>query len=161
MSIAEANINGTPAAAPVHEGLLQQIEQKLAGDNNKVITIMEAIARDCLKGLSLVQTYLPAATTLAEAIFPAETASIAGATGVITLIQNAVATVEAKWAAGNESSKNGAQKLADVLSLVGPTVTETLTSLGVKVDSSYVARLVNIVVSILNIRTTGAAATRA
>ena len=145
-------------ATPQHENFLQKAEDKLESAEKKTLTLMEAIGRDCLKGLAVVQSYLPEAGALATAIFPASAAGVASATNVITLIEGAVATVEAKWAAGNESSKTGALKLADVLALAESTVTTLLTQLGIHADTDYITKLINIVVAIFNVRTTDVSA---
>ncbi len=149
----------TPGTPSAHESLLQRVEQVLDKDGKKVITVMDAIGKDCLKALSIIQTYLPSAEALASAIFPSEATAVAGTANVIQLILNAVATVEAKWAAGNESSKNGAQKFGDVLTLVEGTVTDLLAHLGIQANTAYVTNLINIVVSILNVRTVTAGQT--
>ena len=117
----------------------------------RMVTIMEAIGRDCLKTLSIIQAYLPAAASLAGLIFPPAQAELGTAANVVALIESAVATVEAKWAAGGQGSKTGTQKLADVLALTESTVLELLRQIGITADASYVTELINVVVGILNL----------
>jgi hypothetical protein len=119
---------------------------------NKFVSIMEQIGKDALKALAEVVKYLPAAASLAAEIFPAESAAISGVVNSVDLIQNAVVTIEQKMAAAGASSGTGAQKAADVLTLVAPTVTQLLTAEGIKVDASYLQGLVDAVVAILNVR---------
>ncbi len=119
---------------------------------NKFISVMEQIGKDALKALAEIVKYLPAAAGLAAEIFPAESAAIAGVVNSVDLIQNAVVTVEQKMAAGNVSKGTGTQKLADVLTIVTPTVTQLLTAEGIKADTAYIQNLVNAVVAILNVR---------
>ena len=119
---------------------------------NKFLSIMEAIGRDALKALSEVAKYLPEVGALAAEIFPAQTAAISGVVNSVQLVQNAVVTVEQKMAAGGAATGTGTQKLADVLTIVTPTVTQLLTTEGVKVDTAYLTNLVNTVVGILNLR---------
>lgn len=119
---------------------------------SKFVSIMEQIGKDALKALAEIVKYLPAAAGLAAEIFPAESAAIAGVVNSVDLIQNAVVTVEQKMAAGNVSKGTGTQKLADVLTIVTPTVTQLLTAEGIKADTAYIQNLVNAVVAILNVR---------
>ncbi len=132
-----------------HESLLQRFTHTEA----QALTVMEAVGRDCLQLLTSVQKYLPAASAIATAIFPADSAAIASTTRVIELIQDSVATVEAKWAAGNLAGKSGPQKLADVLALVEAPATELLSTAGIKANTQYITNLINLVVSMLNVRT--------
>jgi hypothetical protein len=118
---------------------------------HSIVSVMEAIARDCLKALSIVQTYLPAASTLATLIFPQAEPSAVTAATVIALVENAIALVEAKWAAGGEASKTGPQKLADVMALVEGPLLEMLPLLGIKADTAYITELINAIVAILNL----------
>jgi hypothetical protein len=113
---------------------------------------METIGRDALKLLSEIVKYLPAAAGLAAEIFPAQSAAIAGVVNSVDLIQNAVVTVEQKMAAAGAAKGTGTQKLADVLTIVTPTVTQLLTAEGIKVDTVYLQNIVNAVVAILNVR---------
>lgn len=125
---------------------------------NKFITVMEAIGKDALKVLSEVEKYLPTASALASIIFPAQTAVISGVVNSVGLIQNAVVTVEQKMAAGGASTGTGAQKLADVLAIVTPTVTQLLTAENINADQAEITNIVNAVVAILNVQTTTVAA---
>jgi len=102
--------------------------------------------------------YLPAAAKLAELIFPAETAVIGSAINSVDLIQQAVVTVEQKFAAAGNPTGTGTQKLAQVLSIVSPTVTQLLSSEKVPVDSAYITDIVNAVVAILNVQASAATA---
>jgi hypothetical protein len=114
---------------------------------------MEAIGRDALKALSEVEKYLPEASVLALAIFPAQTAAITGVVNSVGLIQKAVVTVEQKMAAGAAATGTGAQKAADVLTIVTPTVTQLLQAEGLTVDAPYIQKLTNAIVDILNVQT--------
>ena len=120
---------------------------------NKFVTVMEQIGKDCLKVLDEVIKYLPGAAALAAIIFPAQTAVISGVVNSVELIQNAVATIEAKYQAGGVTG-NGPQKLADVLTMVGPTVTQLLTAEGLHVDTTTITNITNAVVAILKVQVT-------
>jgi hypothetical protein len=119
---------------------------------SKFVSVMETIGNDVKLAWSDVVKYLPAAAKLAELIFPAQTALIGTAINSVDLIQQAVATVEQKFAAAGNPTGTGAQKLAQVLSIVSPTVTELLTSEKIPVDSAYITDIVNAVVAILNVQ---------
>jgi hypothetical protein len=125
---------------------------------SKFVSVMEKIGEDVKAAWSDVVKYLPAAAKLAELIFPAQTAVIGAAINSVDLIQQAVVTVEQKFAAAGEPAGTGAQKLAQVLSIVSPTVTELLTAEKIPVDSAYITDIVNAVVAILNVQSSAAAA---
>jgi hypothetical protein len=119
---------------------------------NRFVSIMEKIGQDCLKALSEIEKYLPAAAALAIEIFPQFAAPITGIVNSTDLIQKAIVTVETKMAAAGIANGTGAQKAADVLTIVTPTVTQLLTAEGLKVDTAYIQGIVNAVVAVLNVR---------
>jgi hypothetical protein len=120
---------------------------------NRLITIMEKIGQDALKVLTDVEKYLPEASVLAQAIFPAQTAAITGVVNSVALIQKAVVLAEQKMAAGGQATGTGMQKSADVLSTVEPVVTQLLQAEGLTVDAPYIQKLTNAIVDILNVQT--------
>lgn len=119
---------------------------------NKFISLMEAIGKDFLIALADVDKYLPEAAALTSLIFPSTAATAAGVVTSVDLIQKAVVTIEQKAAAAGAANGTGAQKLADVLTLVTPTVTQLLTAEGLHVDTAYITNVVNAVVAILNVQ---------
>lgn len=119
---------------------------------------MERIGHDIKVVFEDVVKYLPAASTLAELIFPAQSAAIAGVVNSVDLIQKAVATVEQKFAAVGNVTGTGAQKLAQVLSIVGPAVTSLLAAEGLQYDQAQVTSIINAVVAVLNAQQITAAA---
>ncbi len=125
---------------------------------NEFVSVMETIGKDVKALWADVVKYLPAAATLAELIFPAQTAVIASAVNSVDLIQQAVVTVEQKFAATGNPVGTGAQKLAQVLSIVSPTVTELLATEKIPVDQAYIRDIVNAVVAILNVQRSAAVA---
>jgi hypothetical protein len=125
---------------------------------NEFVSVMETIGKDVKALWADVVKYLPAAAKLAELIFPAQTAVIASAVNSVDLIQQAVVTVEQKFAATGNLTGTGVQKLAQVLSIVSPTVTELLSAEKIPVDQAYIADIVNAVVAILNVQRSAAAA---
>jgi hypothetical protein len=125
---------------------------------SKFVSVMETIGNDVKAVWADVVKYLPAAAKLAELIFPAQTAVIGSAINSVDLIQQAVATVEQKFAAAGNPTGTGAQKLAQVLSIVSPTVTQLLTAEKIPVDSVYITDIVNAVVAILNVQSSAATA---
>lgn len=120
---------------------------------NKVVRIMEAIGKDALKALSEVQKYLPAAAPIAAMLFPGAAGATTAAVNAVGLIQNAVVTVEQKMAAAGKATGTGAQKAADVLSIVTPVVTELLTQAGLTASTAELQSIVNVIVAVLNLQT--------
>lgn len=119
---------------------------------NKFLTIMEAIGKDAKIILTDVEKYLPAAAGLASLLFPAQAATITGVVNATDLIQKAVTSVEQKYAALGTATGSGTQKAAEVISIVGPTVTQLLTVEGLPVNSAYVQNIINAVVAVLNVQ---------
>jgi uncharacterized protein YybS (DUF2232 family) len=127
----------------------------------KFLSIMEAIGKDALKGLSEVEKYLPSAAALAAIIFPGQTATISAVVTSTDLVQKAVVAVEQKMAAAGKTTGTGSQKLSDVLTIVTPTVTQLFAQAGLTVDQTYLTKVVNAVVAVLNVQASTVAATPA
>lgn len=117
---------------------------------NEFVSIMDRVGHDIKVAFEDVVKYLPAVSTLAELIFPAQAATIAGVVNSVDLIQKAVVTVEQKFAAVGNVTGTGTQKLAQVLSIVGPTVTQLLSDEGLKYNQAQITSIVNAVVAVLN-----------
>lgn len=117
---------------------------------NEFVSIMDRVGHDIKVAFEDVVKYLPAVSTLAELIFPAQAAAISGVVNSVDLIQKAVVTVEQKFAAAGNVTGTGAQKLAQVLSIVGPTVTQLLSDEGLKYNQAQITSIVNAVVAVLN-----------
>jgi len=125
---------------------------------SKFISVMETVGKDALKVWADVVKYLPSAVSIASLIFPPAAAPLAGVVNSVDLIQQAVVTVEQKFAASGAATGTGAQKLAQVLTMVTPTVTQLLTAEKVTVDPTFLTNIVNAVVAILNVQAASAAA---
>ena len=125
----------------------------VASAEEKFVSVLDKIGQDFVKGLNEIEKYLPAAATLAALIFPAEAAAITGVVNTTQLIQSAVASVRQKLAAAGAATASGSQLAADVLSIVTPAATQLLAEAGVKnVDATYIQKIVNAVVAILNVQ---------
>ena len=125
---------------------------------SKFLTIMEAIGKDAKLVFTEVEKYLPEATTLAKLLFPAQTGAVTGVVNAVGLIQQAVAVIEQKYAALGTATGTGAQKLAEALSIVTPTVTQLLSAEELPVNQAYIQKITNAVVAILNVQMTGVGA---
>lgn len=123
--------------------------------SNKFISIMEAIGRDIKRVWDDVSRYLPPVEALAALIFP-QSAALSGVINSVQLIQQAVATVEQKFVAAGAPSGSGPQKLAQVLTIVTPTVTQLLADEKISVNQQQITNIVNAVVAVLNAQTVAA-----
>lgn len=111
---------------------------------SKFLSILETIGRDFEKGLRFV---LPIAETAGEcavqiffpALGPAYNSTVA-----------AVALAEQKYASMGQQSGTGAQKLNDVIQIVGPVVAQALADAGKSNTADDVKNYVNSVVNVLN-----------
>lgn len=112
--------------------------------SNKFISWLEAVGKDFGKGLLFLQPWAAGAGEVAVAAF---------APGLGPLFNSTVAAVglaEQKAAALGKQNGTGAQKLADVVQLMGPVIAQSLTDAGQESDSAAVAGYVSSVVAVLN-----------
>jgi hypothetical protein len=114
--------------------------------------LLTAIGKGFEKGLKWAITYAIPVEKLVATLFPAAAPIATGLADATALIQNAVLLVEQKYAAANMQSGTGAQKLAEVMTLAGPIVTQLLTAAGVEATTAYIQNLVAAVVAILNVQ---------
>jgi hypothetical protein len=129
---------------------------------NKFVSVMEAIGRDALRALNVVEKYLPKAEELAMLLFPAQMAVLTPVLSVTNLILKAVVLAEQKMAAGGQATGTGLQKSSDVLSTVEPTVLQVLSEAGISTtDTGYVQKIIDAVVADLNVRDSTVAAASA
>lgn len=118
----------------------------------KFESVMEKVGHDVEVVFEDVVKYLPDAAAIASLLFPQAAGEIAVGVSSVDLIQKAVVTVEQKFAATGKVSGTGAQKLAHVVSIVSPTVTQLLIQEKVPdVNSKLIANITNAVVAILNV----------
>jgi hypothetical protein len=116
------------------------------------MSVLEAIGKGFAKGLQWAVSYAIPVEKLVGTLFPAAAPVAAGLADATALIQNAVLLVEQKYAAAGVQSGTGAQKLAEVITLASPVVTQLLSQAGISASSSYIQNLVNAVVAILNVQ---------
>ena len=85
-------------------------------------------------------------------LFPSA-APVAGTLADATaLVQSAVVLVEQKYAAAGSQHGTGPGKLAEVVLLAGPVVTQLLEKAGIHADAGYIESLISAVVAILNVQ---------
>lgn len=123
----------------------------------KIVSALEWFGKEFAKGLSYAVKYAIPAASLVAAIFPGSSAAGAATVSALNLIQNAVIAVEQKYAASGVQTGTGAQKLSEVLTLTEQAVTSLLAQEGITADTSYVTKIVNAVVAILNVQSAPAA----
>ena len=123
------------------------------------ISIMDAVGRDVKLAYTDVVKYLPTAAALAETIFVGQTGKITGVVNAVGLIQQAVVLVEQKFAAIGTPTGTGTQKSAQVLTIVGPIVTQLFVAEGISFNATTVQNVINGVVAILNVNSPLAAVT--
>ena len=124
-------------------------------------SLLHEIGKEFEKGLKWALVYAIPAEKLFAILFPS-TAPAAGAIiDATSLVQSAVLLVEQKYAAANAQHGTGAEKLAEVIQLIGPVVTQLLKQAGVNADSGYLQSLISAVVAILNVHQMPAATTAA
>jgi hypothetical protein len=129
--------------------------------NMTFVGVLESIGKGFAKGLQWAVTYAVPVEKLVGTLFPAAAPVVVGIADAASLVQNAVLLVEQKYAAAGVQSGTGPQKLAEVMLLAGPVVTQLLSQAGVAASTSYVQSLVTAVVAILNVQTMPASAATA
>lgn len=115
-------------------------------------SVLEAIGKGFAKGLQWAVTYAVPVEKLVGTLFPAAAPVATGVADATSLVQNAVLLVEQKYAAAGVQSGTGPQKLAEVMTLAGPVVTQLLSEAGISATATYIENLVNAVVAILNVQ---------
>ena len=123
--------------------------------------LLEAIGKGFEKGLKWALVYAIPAEKLAAILFPAVAPAASALADATALVQSAVLLVEQRYAAANAQHGTGEQKLADVVHLAGPVVTQLLKQAGVNSTPGYIESLVSAVVAILNVQQMPAAAAAA
>jgi hypothetical protein len=110
-------------------------------------SFLDAVGHDVKKGLLHI---LPYALPIAEAAAEVAIASFAPELGpLFNQVMAAVVTAEQSAHAAGKS-KNGPEKLANVIQLMGPLIKSGLADIGKAADDPAVERYVNAVVTILN-----------
>ena len=112
--------------------------------------VLEAVGKGFAKGLAWAAVHALPVEKLVATLFPSAAPVAAGIADATSLVQTAVLLVEQKYAAAGVQSGTGPQKLAEVLLLAGPVVTQLLTQAGITATADYVQRLVSAVVAVLN-----------
>ncbi len=115
-------------------------------------SILESIGKGFAKGLSWAATYAIPVEKLVATLFPAAAPAAIAIADATSLVQSAVLLVEQKYAAQGTQSGTGAQKLADVMTLTEPVVTQLLNQAGIPASTTYIQSLVSAVVAILNVQ---------
>jgi hypothetical protein len=115
-------------------------------------SLLESIGKGFAKGLKWAATYALPVEKLVALLFPAAAPVATGLADATALIQNAVLLVEQKYTAAGTQSGTGAQKLAEVMLLAEPIVTQLLTAAGITATTAYIQNLVSAVVAILNVQ---------
>lgn len=125
------------------------------------LSIMKKIGSLFMEGLTEAIKYLPGVEVLTSFIFPPAVAGEQVALSTAELLQNAIVTVEQKYAASGVQTGTGTQKAAEVLTLTkaavttmlaDPTVAKGLAAAGITVDANYIQGLISAIVTFLNIQ---------
>ena len=114
--------------------------------------VLESIGKGFEKGLKWAVAYAIPVEKLVGTLFPAEAPLTTGIADATSLVQNAVLLVEQKYAAAGVQNGTGAQKLAEVMVLAEPAVTQLLSQAGIATSTAYIQSLVTAVVAILNVQ---------
>lgn len=112
--------------------------------SNKFVSFLETIGRDFKKGLDFILPLAQGAGEVAVSIFAPALGSLFNTTVA------AVALAEQKATALGKQTGSGAQKLADVLQIAGPVISQSLADAGRSNDDAAVQNYINSVVAILN-----------
>lgn len=114
--------------------------------------VLEAIGKGFEKGLKWAIVYAVPAEKLVAILFPAAAPAATVLADATSLVQSAVLIVEQKYAAANAQHGTGPEKLAEVIQLTGPIVTQLLKQAGITANASYIQSLISAVVAILNVQ---------
>jgi hypothetical protein len=123
--------------------------------------VLEAIGKGFEKGLQWAVAYAVPVEKLTGLLFPAVAPATTAIADATSLVQTAVLLVEQKYAAAGVQTGTGTQKLAEVMLLAAPAVTQLLTQENIPAGTPYVQSLVSAVVAILNVQAMPATAASA
>jgi hypothetical protein len=123
--------------------------------------VLEEIGKGFEKGLKWAVAYAIPVEKLVALLFPAAAPVATGVADATALVQTAVLMVEQKYAAAGVQNGTGAQKLAEVMLLAAPVVSQLLTQAGIAASTSYIQSLVSAVVAVLNVQPMPATASTA
>jgi hypothetical protein len=112
--------------------------------SNKFVSFLEAAGKDFGNFLSKVLPYAETAGEVAVAAFAPSLGPLFNST------VNAVVTAEQAAAAVGKQAGSGASKLASVVTLMGPLISQGLKDAGKASDDTAVQGYVNSVVAVLN-----------
>ena len=112
--------------------------------SNKFVSFLEALGRDFKKGLDAILPYAATAGETAVGIFAPTLGPLFNST------VSAVVLAEQKFAALGKQTGTGAQKLADVLQITEPVISQGLIAAGRPGDTAAVTGYINSVVTVLN-----------
>jgi hypothetical protein len=112
--------------------------------SNKVVTFLEAIGKDFVKGLDAVLPYAATVGETAVGIFAPSLGPLFNTT------VSAIVLAEQKYAALGKQKGTGAQKLADVLQISEPVIAQGLAGRWQPNDTAAVTGYINSVVTVLN-----------
>jgi hypothetical protein len=121
------------------------------------LNVLEEIGKDFEKGLRWAVAYAIPVEKLVGLLFPQVAPAAVAVADATSLIQSAVLLVEQKYAASGAQHGTGAQKLAEVMALVGSAVVSLLEKAGVVASDSYIESLISAVVGVLNVQAMPAA----
>jgi hypothetical protein len=112
--------------------------------SNKFVSFLEAAGKDFEKFLNVVLPYASTAGEVAVAAFAPSLGPLFNST------VSAVVTAEQAAAAAGKQTGSGASKLASVVTLMGPLISQGLKDAGKASDDTAVQGYVNSVVAVLN-----------
>ena len=116
------------------------------------LNVLEEIGKDFEKGLKWAVAYAVPVEKLVALLFPQAAPAVAAVADATSLIQSAVLLVEQKYAASGAQHGTGAQKLSEVMALVGCAVVSLLEKAGIVASDSYVESIISAVVGVLNVQ---------
>jgi hypothetical protein len=123
--------------------------------------LLDDIGKGFEKGLKWALVYATPAEKLVAILFPSAAPAVSALTDATVLVQSAVLLVEQRYAAAGAQHGTGGEKLADVVQLAGPVVTQLLHQAGINSSPQYIENLVSAVVAILNVQALPATTTAA
>jgi hypothetical protein len=117
---------------------------------NRVITFLEDIGKDFQNGLAKLIPIVAKGVTIAQEVAPYISAIDPAFGAVFQTSVAAISTIEQKFAAMNQQTGTGTQKLANALQILTPVVSQAFAAAGKPSDTATVTNYINAVVGLLN-----------
>lgn len=137
------------ATIPAVPAAKEALKQKIEGEAEKVLHVLDLVGQDAEKGLLFIQKYAAPIDAVATLAFPGAGAGFTAGLTAVNLVQQVVLEVKAKSAA-LPAGLSSEQMTAEELQIVGPAVIALVNKEFPNYSTAQVQDLINLVIAAIN-----------